>query len=136
MSKIHNAKCSIESEYYSTSNTVERFNMLLEIETLIKELRQVTISSINDPQPVLLNAERDLARLISLFSYHANISKVRCNEFITIGTTISALIEFGQLDSLDTLELVMDIENEFDVSISDEEAESFETVADILKFVS
>lgn len=110
--------------------------MLLEIETLIKELRQVTISSINDPQPVLLNAERDLARLISLFSYHASISKDRCNEFITIGTTISALTEFGQLDSLDMIELVMDIENEFDVSISDEEAESFETVADILKFVS
>lgn len=39
-------------------------------------------------------------------------------------------------DSLDTLELVMTLEEEFKVEISDSEAEKLETVADIEKFVN
>ena len=39
-------------------------------------------------------------------------------------------------DSLDTLELVMTLEQEFKVEISDSEAEKLETVADIIKFVN
>jgi acyl carrier protein len=38
-------------------------------------------------------------------------------------------------DSLDTLELVMTLEEEFKVEISDSEAEKLETVADIEKFI-
>lgn len=39
-------------------------------------------------------------------------------------------------DSLDTLELVMTLEQEFKVEISDSEAEKLETVVDIIKFVN
>ena len=39
-------------------------------------------------------------------------------------------------DSLDTLELVMTLEQEFKIEISDSEAEKMETVADIIKFVN
>lgn len=39
-------------------------------------------------------------------------------------------------DSLDTLELVMTLEEEFKVEISDSEAEKLETVADIEKFIN
>jgi acyl carrier protein len=38
-------------------------------------------------------------------------------------------------DSLDTVELVMALEEEFGVEISDEDAEKIQTVADVIKFI-
>lgn len=38
-------------------------------------------------------------------------------------------------DSLDAVELVMTVENEFNISISDEEAQSIQTVGDIVKII-
>jgi acyl carrier protein len=38
-------------------------------------------------------------------------------------------------DSLDTVELIMELENEFNVSISDEKAETIATVGDAIKFI-
>lgn len=39
-------------------------------------------------------------------------------------------------DSLDTVELVMALEEEFDIEISDEDAEKIQTVKDAVKYVS
>ena len=38
-------------------------------------------------------------------------------------------------DSLDTVELVMALEEEFEVEIPDEEAEKIRTVADVMNFI-
>ena len=38
-------------------------------------------------------------------------------------------------DSLDTVELVMELEDEFDLSIPDEEAEKIKTVGDAIKHI-
>ncbi|MBQ0159263.1 MAG: acyl carrier protein [Bacteroidales bacterium] len=38
-------------------------------------------------------------------------------------------------DSLDTVELIMELEKEFDVNIPDEEAEKIATVGDAVKFI-
>ncbi len=38
-------------------------------------------------------------------------------------------------DSLDTVELVMEFEDEFDLNIPDEEAEKIQTVGDAIKYV-
>jgi len=38
-------------------------------------------------------------------------------------------------DSLDTVELVMEIEDAFDISIPDDAAEKIQTVADAVKFI-
>ena len=38
-------------------------------------------------------------------------------------------------DSLDTVQLIMDIEEEFDIEITDDDAESLHTVADIRKYI-
>jgi len=38
-------------------------------------------------------------------------------------------------DSLDTVELVMEFEDAFDLNISDEEAEKIQTVGDALKYI-
>ena len=38
-------------------------------------------------------------------------------------------------DSLDQVELIMELEEEFDLEISDEKAESLTTVSEVLKFL-
>ena len=38
-------------------------------------------------------------------------------------------------DSLDTVELIMELEKEFDLSIPDEEAEKIVTVGDAIKYI-
>ena len=38
-------------------------------------------------------------------------------------------------DSLDAVELIMAIEDEFDITIDDEKAQSFKTVGQIVKFI-
>ena len=38
-------------------------------------------------------------------------------------------------DSLDTVELIMEFEKEFDLSIPDEEAEKIETVGDAISYI-
>ncbi len=39
-------------------------------------------------------------------------------------------------DSLDTVELIMEFEKEFDMSIPDEDAENIATVGDAIKYIS
>ncbi|GEN34141.1 MULTISPECIES: acyl carrier protein [Aneurinibacillus] len=38
-------------------------------------------------------------------------------------------------DSLDVVELVMELEDEFDLEISDEDAEKITTVGDVIKYI-
>lgn len=38
-------------------------------------------------------------------------------------------------DSLDTVELIMELEKEFDIQIPDEDAEKIVTVGDVVKFI-
>ena len=40
-----------------------------------------------------------------------------------------------EADSLDAVEIIMAIEDEFDIEIPDEDAEKFQTVADIVSYV-
>lgn len=40
------------------------------------------------------------------------------------------------LDSLDTVELTMELEKEFDITIGDEEVEGFKTVNDLISCIS
>ena len=40
-----------------------------------------------------------------------------------------------EADSLDAVEIIMAIEEEFDIEIPDEEAEKFQTVADLVNYV-
>ena len=50
-------------------------------------------------------------------------------------TMDSVLSEDFGADSLDFVDLVMTLEDEFDMEISDEELENIRTVADIVKFI-
>jgi acyl carrier protein len=50
-------------------------------------------------------------------------------------TPQAKFIEDLGADSLDTVDLVMAAEEEFNIEISDEEAEKFETVAEAIRFI-
>ncbi|MCL2856935.1 MAG: acyl carrier protein [Oscillospiraceae bacterium] len=47
----------------------------------------------------------------------------------------SSIIDDLGADSLDIVDMVMSLEEEFDVEIPDEEIESMKTVGDIIKFI-
>ena len=53
-------------------------------------------------------------------------------EVITVDTNLMKDLE---ADSLDAVEIIMAIEDEYDIEIPDEDAEKFQTVTDIVKYV-
>lgn len=50
-------------------------------------------------------------------------------------TTTASFIEDLGADSLDTVELVMAFEEEFNVEVPDEDAEKLHTVGDVVKYI-
>lgn len=50
-------------------------------------------------------------------------------------TTTAKFIEDLGADSLDTVELVMAFEEEFDIEVPDEEAEKLQTVGDVIRYI-
>ena len=50
-------------------------------------------------------------------------------------TPTASFIEDLGADSLDTVELVMAFEEEFDVDVPDEESEKLQTVGDVVKYI-
>ena len=54
------------------------------------------------------------------------------DENITMETS---LMDDLDADSLDAVEIIMALEDEFEISIPDEDAEGFENISDIVKYV-
>ena len=50
-------------------------------------------------------------------------------------TMETSLVEDLEADSLDAVEVIMALEDEFGIEIPDEDAEKFKTVGDLYKFV-
>ncbi|MGI6747871.1 MAG: acyl carrier protein [Anaerovoracaceae bacterium] len=50
-------------------------------------------------------------------------------------TLETSLMKDLEADSLDAVEIIMAIEDEFDIEVPDEEAEKFQNVGDIVKYV-
>ena len=50
-------------------------------------------------------------------------------------TMEASFIDDLEADSLDIVELMMALEEEFDIEIPDEDAEKFQSVSDLVKFV-
>jgi acyl carrier protein len=51
-------------------------------------------------------------------------------------TMTASFIEDLKLDSLDIVELIMNLEETFDMSIPDEDAEKMKTVGDVVNYIS
>lgn len=54
---------------------------------------------------------------------------------VDIITLETSLMEDLEADSLDAVEVIMALEDEFGIEIPDEEAENFKTIGDIYKFI-
>ena len=50
-------------------------------------------------------------------------------------TADTNLMKDLEADSLDAVEIIMAIEDEYDIEVPDEDAEKFQTVTDIVKYV-
>lgn len=50
-------------------------------------------------------------------------------------TNSTHLMKDLEADSLDAVEIIMAIEDEFDIEIPDEDAEKFQVIGDIIKYV-
>lgn len=50
-------------------------------------------------------------------------------------TSETNLMKDLEADSLDAVEIIMAIEDEFEIEVPDDDAEKFQTVADIVKYV-
>lgn len=68
-------------------------------------------------------------RIRSIISEQLSIDDV---DTITLDTSLTEDLE---ADSLDAVEVIMALEDEFGIEIPDEEAEHFKTIGDICKFI-
>ena len=67
-------------------------------------------------------------RVIEIVSEQMGVSKDQVNREISFVNDLGA-------DSLDTVELVMEFEEEFDITIPDEEAEKIQTVGQAIQYI-
>lgn len=68
-------------------------------------------------------------KIRSIISEQLSIDDV---DTITLDTSLTEDLE---ADSLDAVEVIMALEDEFGIEIPDEEAENFKTIGDICKFI-
>ncbi|NLC04835.1 MAG: acyl carrier protein [Tissierellia bacterium] len=62
------------------------------------------------------------------------IEQLDVDEDVVI-TPETSMMKDLDADSLDAVEIMMELEDEFDIEIPDEDAESFKTIGDIVKYV-
>ena len=70
-----------------------------------------------------------MKKIRSIISEQLSIDDV---DTITLDTSLTEDLE---ADSLDAVEVIMALEDEFGIEIPDEEAEHFKTIGDICKFI-
>jgi len=71
-------------------------------------------------------------------SIEERVARIVCNQMGTAPDKISAETSFVNdlgADSLDTVELVMEFEDEFEISIPDEDAEKIQTVGAAVDYI-
>ena len=68
-------------------------------------------------------------KVVAIIADHLDVEDV---EGVTLETSLMKDLD---ADSLDAVEIMMGLEDEFDITIPDEEAEKFENIGDIVKFV-
>ena len=71
-------------------------------------------------------------------SVQERVTRIVCNQMGTTAEKISPETSFVNdlgADSLDTVELVMEFEDEFEISIPDEDAEKIQTVGSAIDYI-
>lgn len=68
-------------------------------------------------------------KVVNIITEHLGVDDV---ESITMETS---LMEDLEADSLDAVEIMMELEDEFGITVPDEDAENFKNIGDIVKYV-
>jgi acyl carrier protein len=68
------------------------------------------------------------SRVISIIVDKLNVDEAQVNDAASFTTDLGA-------DSLDTVELIMEFEKEFNIAIPDEQAESIQTVGAAIEYI-
>ena len=71
-------------------------------------------------------------------SIEERVKRIVCNQMGTSPEKVTNETSFVNdlgADSLDTVELVMEFEDEFEINIPDEDAEKIQTVGDAVKYI-
>ena len=76
----------------------------------------------------MLSQEEIQDKVISIVSEQMGVDKAEINKDTSFVNDLNA-------DSLDTVELVMEFEDEFEMSIPDEEAEQIQTVGQAVEYI-
>ena len=70
-----------------------------------------------------------LEKVIEIVANELSVSKEELNENTDLQDDLNA-------DSLDAVELIMSIEAEFEIEISDDEAQNLRTIGDIVNYIN
>lgn len=70
-----------------------------------------------------------LEKVIEIVANELSVSKEELNENTNLQDDLNA-------DSLDAVELIMSIEDEFEIEISDDEAQNLRTIGDIVNYIN
>lgn len=70
-----------------------------------------------------------LEKVIEIVANELSVSKEELNEATHLQNDLNA-------DSLDAVELIMSIEDEFDLQIPDDEAQGLKTIGDIVTYIN
>lgn len=135
--------------YNKSNNTIERFQILNEVEDLVKELRQSTINNIDlfeKSTDTVTNTVTDnisevvakdaLNRIITIVSWQSGLSTEYVSEVIKNNILLKVVYDDFGFDSLDMVETVMALEEEFEIEISDDAAESCTTIQCLIDLVT
>lgn len=131
MPNLSSIKRDIERKYFSTNDTAERYNILKELTDHLNELRQKTVSQIGSGFENCNMADA-LRRICILLADQSGWAVSTVSDYVKESSTIEDVTDNLSLDSLDLVEFIMAVEEEFDAEISDEDAEKFETIGDII----
>ena len=134
MSSLNQILRDLESVYIKETSTTERYIVLQTVEQKLSELRELTISTLADGK--VPADDNILFRIRKIFGEQTNTNSEIIDELVHLETRMNYIISELVMDSLDVVELIMAIEEEFDTEISDEAAEHFRTVEDIVKVVT
>ncbi|SOK58964.1 Acyl carrier protein [Yersinia phage fHe-Yen9-03] len=127
-------KDDITEIYTNLNTTIDRYNFINNIEQHIIDMKNQYINSISyETKNTTLN------KIIKIISEQSgcmytilHVAAVVPDEDILIQKIISEL----ELDSLDEIEIVMAIEEEFNIEIPDYEIENFKTIRDLINFIN